>query len=55
MDCSPPDPSVHGILSQEYWSPLPFPTPRDLSDPEIEPVSPVSPALQVDYLPLINL
>ena len=25
---------------QEYWSELPFPSPRDLSDPRIEPVSP---------------
>ena len=30
---------------QEYWSGLPFPAPRDLPDPRIEPVSPVSPAL----------
>ena len=30
---------------QEYWSGLPFPSPRDLSDPEIEPGSPASPAL----------
>ena len=25
---------------QEYWSRLPFPSPGDLSDPGIEPVSP---------------
>ena len=30
---------------QEYWSGLPFPTPRDLPDLGIEPMSPVSPAL----------
>ena len=30
---------------------LPFPPPGDLSDPGIEPVSSVSPALQVDSLP----
>ena len=30
---------------QEYWSRLPFPTPEDLPDPGIEPMSPVSPAL----------
>ena len=24
---------------QEYWSGLPFPTPGDLPDPEIEPMS----------------
>ena len=28
---------------QEYWSELPFPPPRDLSDPGIEPMSPVAP------------
>ena len=30
---------------QEYRSVLPFPTPGDLSDPGIEPSSPVYPAL----------
>ena len=30
---------------QEYWSGLPFPSPRDLPDSGIEPVSP---ALQAD-------
>ena len=30
---------------QEYWSGLPFPSPWDLPDPGIEPVSPVSSAL----------
>ena len=30
---------------QGYWSELPFPFPRDLSNPGIEPVSPVCPAL----------
>ena len=28
--------------SQEYWSGLPFPPPGDLSDPEIELLSPAS-------------
>ena len=32
---------------QEYWSGLPFPSPGDLSDPGIEPRSPV---LQTDSL-----
>ena len=27
MDCSLPGSSVHGILHQEYWSGLPFPSP----------------------------
>ena len=26
---------------QEYWSGLPFPTPRDLPDPRVKPTSPV--------------
>ena len=30
---------------QEYWSELPFPSPGYFPNPEIEPVSPVSPAL----------
>ena len=29
-----------GFPKQEYWSGLPFPSPGDLPDPEIEPVSP---------------
>ena len=33
-----------GFPRQEYWSRLPFPTPRDLLDPGIKPISPVSPA-----------
>ena len=36
---------------QEYWSGLLFPHPGDLPDPGIEPMSPVSPALQADSLP----
>ena len=28
-----------GFSRQEYWSGLPFPTRRDLPDPEIEPAS----------------
>ena len=29
-----------GFPSQEYWSGLPFPSPEDIPDPGIEPVSP---------------
>ena len=29
-----------GFSTQEYWSGLPFPSPGDLPNPEIEPVSP---------------
>ena len=34
-----------GFSRQEYWNGLPFPSPGDLPDPEIEQTSPVSPAL----------
>ena len=37
------------FFRQQYWSGLPFPTPRDLPNPGIEPESP---ALQVDSSPL---
>ena len=55
-----------GFSRQEYWSGLPFPTPRDLPDPGIEPKSLSSstlagrffatepcgkPSLQADSLP----
>ena len=36
-----------GFSRQEYWSGLPFPSPGDLSNPGIEPLSP---ALQADTL-----
>ena len=34
-----------GFSRQESWSGLPYPSPGDLSDPGIEPVSLTSPAL----------
>ena len=34
-----------GFSRQEYWSGLPFPTPGDLPNPEVEPASLMSPAL----------
>ena len=37
-----------GFSRQKYWSGLPFPSPRDLPDPGIEPRAP---ALQADSLP----
>ena len=37
-----------GFSSQEHWSGLPFPFPRDLPNPRIEPRSPT---LQADSLP----
>ena len=41
-------PPSMGFSRQECWSGLPFPSPGDLPDPEIEPGSP---ALQADALP----
>ena len=40
-------PLVPGIFQQEYWNGLPFPTPGDFPDPEIEPTSFMSPALAI--------
>ena len=42
-------PQSMGFFSQEYWSELPFPSPRDLPHPGIESESP---ELQADSLPL---
>ena len=41
-----------GFVRQEYWSGLPIPPPGDLPNPGIQPVFRMSPALQVDALPL---
>ena len=38
MGCSPP--GSMEFSRQQYWSGLPFPSPGDLSDPEVEPISP---------------
>ena len=40
-----------GFSRQEYWSGLPIPSPGDLPNPGMEPVSPVTSALQTDSLP----
>ena len=40
-----------GFSRQEYWSGVPSPSPGDLPDPGVEPLSPASPALQADSLP----
>ena len=47
LGCNLPGSSVHGIefSRQEYWSVLPFPSPEDLPDPGIKPLSPMFPAL----------
>ena len=40
VNCSPPGPSVPGILQQEYWSRLPCPPPGDSSwSPELQAYS----------------
>ena len=41
-----------GLSQKEYWSGLPCPNLGDLSDPGINLVSSVAPALEVDSLPL---
>ena len=41
-----------GFFRQEYWSGLPCSPPGDLPDPEPEPTSPASSALQVILSPL---
>ena len=45
MDCSPPGSSIHGIFQAKYWSGVPLPSPGDLLDPGIKPMSLMSPAL----------
>ena len=47
--CSPPGSPVHGISRQECWNKFPFPLQRIFPNPGTEPISP---ALQVDSLPL---
>ena len=38
--CNQAPPSM-GFSRQEYWNGLPFPSPEDLPNPEIDPGSPV--------------
>ena len=52
MDRSPPGSSVLVILQARILEWVAVPPPGDLPDPEIKPLSPVSPALQVDSLPV---
>ena len=44
-----------GFFRQEYWSGLTFSPLGDLLHPGIEPVSPMSSALQAGYLPTKSL
>ena len=52
MNWSPQSPLSMGFSRQEYWSGMPYPSPRYLLHPGIEPESPVAPAVQTDSLPL---
>ena len=47
LTVAPQAPLSMGFSRQQYWSGLPFPSPEDLPDPEIEPRSPT---LQADAL-----
>ena len=53
--CATPETAAHqaplslGFSRQEYWSELPWPPPRDLPDPGIEPASLMSPALAGEF------
>ena len=40
VDCSPPSSSVHGISQARRLEWLPFPSPGDLPNPGIKPMSP---------------
>ena len=52
--CDPMAPLSVGFSRQEYWSGLPFPSQGDLPNPEMEPGSLVSLALQADFfLPMV--
>ena len=51
MYCSLPGSSAHGISQARIWSGLPFPSPGDLSEPGIEPISLVVPELVGRSLP----
>ena len=44
-----------GFFMQEYWNGLPFPPPGDLSNPVIEPASPVFPALAGGFFTIESL
>ena len=40
-----------GFSRQEYWRGLPFPSPGDLTNPGIKPVSPLFPVLAGKFFP----
>ena len=54
MDYSPPGSSVHRIFQARILEWVAVFSPGDLPNPGLEPMSPVSPALQADDLPLVH-
>ena len=52
MDCTCQAPLSIGFSRQEYWSGFSFPSPGDIPDPGVEPMSP---AWQADSLPLSHM
>ena len=46
-------PLFMGFFRQEFWSGLPFPSPGDLPNPGIEPVSLMSPALAGGFFTIV--
>ena len=52
MDCNPPGFSVHGIFHARMLAWVVISFFKVLPDPELEPLSPVFPAMQVNSLPL---
>ena len=50
MDYSLPSSSVREILQARILEGLPFPSPGNLSDPGIEPTSPISPVLAGGFI-----
>ena len=57
MECSLLVPLPTEFSRKEYWSGMPFPTPGDLPDPEIEPTFLAISGIgrQIDSLPLGHL
>ena len=51
LNCNTQAPLSMEFSRQEYWTGLRFPASGDLSDPGMEPTSPMSPALKADSLP----
>ena len=54
-DCSPPGSSVLGIFQGRIPEWVAISPPGDLPDPGVKSMSPVSPALQADSLPVESL